>query len=79
MVHYLIHVRDVVYYPVYLGDVDGSVEAILDAFNSYTSDQCQLTILQYGVGAISEQDVEMAANFGGTLHYSLHFQTGYNL
>ena len=48
------------------GDVDGSVEAILDTLDSYTSEQCGLHILQYGVGAVTEQDVEMAANFGGT-------------
>ena len=68
-VYYLVHIIlfNVVHYRVYLGDVDGSVEAILEAFSSYSSDQCQLAILQYGVGSISEQDVEMAANFGGTL------------
>ena len=47
------------------GDVDGSVEAILDTLDSYMSEQCTLHILQYGVGAVTEQDVDMAANFGG--------------
>ncbi|KAK2190842.1 hypothetical protein NP493_66g01012 [Ridgeia piscesae] len=50
------------------GDVDGSVEAILDTLDSYMSEQCALHILQYGVGTVNEQDVEMAANFGGIVY-----------
>ncbi|KAI0223177.1 Translation initiation factor IF-2, mitochondrial [Lamellibrachia satsuma] len=50
------------------GDVDGSVEAILDTLDSYASEQCRLHILQYGVGAVTEQDIEMAANFGGIVY-----------
>ena len=52
------------------GDVDGSVEAILDTLDSYMSEQCALHILQYGVGTVNEQDVEMAANFGGMFCHS---------
>ncbi len=48
-----------------IGDVDGSVEAILDVLATYTSNQCRLHILHFGVGNITEQDVEMAALFSG--------------
>ena len=47
------------------GDVDGSLEAILDILETYSSSDCQLHLLSYGVGNISESDVEMAAIFNG--------------
>ncbi|XP_033096532.1 translation initiation factor IF-2, mitochondrial-like [Anneissia japonica] len=47
------------------GDVDGSVEAILDALSTYDSDQCKLDILHCGVGIVSEKDVEIAKTFDG--------------
>lgn len=51
-----------------LGDVDGSVEAILDILETYDSSQCQLNLLSYGVGIVTEQDVEMAAIFKGNFY-----------
>lgn len=48
-----------------VGDVDGSVEAILDILDSYCSPQCQLHLLSFGVGIVTEQDVEMAETFKG--------------
>lgn len=50
------------------GDVDGSVEAILDILETYDSSQCQLNLLSYGVGIVTEQDVEMAAIFKGIVY-----------
>jgi len=47
------------------GDVDGSLEAILDILETYNSPLCQLHLLSYGVGDITESDVEMAAIFNG--------------
>jgi len=47
------------------GDMDGSLEAILDILETYNSPHCQLHLLSYGVGNISESDVEMAATFDG--------------
>ncbi|XP_022104820.1 translation initiation factor IF-2, mitochondrial-like [Acanthaster planci] len=48
------------------GDVDGSVEAILDALATYDSQQqCKLEVLSYGVGIISDKDVELADTFSG--------------
>ena len=49
------------------GDVDGSVEAIIDVLASYDAQtQCHLDLLDFGVGAVTESDVELAENFGGT-------------
>lgn len=50
------------------GDVAGSVEAILDVFNTYGSDdKCQLSVVHYGVGPITETDLEMADAFDGKI------------
>lgn len=48
-----------------LGDVDGSVEAILDALDTYTSTKCRLDMLHYGIGNVTLNDVELAASFNG--------------
>lgn len=46
------------------GDVNGSVEAILDVLDTYTcSDKCRINIVHYGVGEISESDIELARTF----------------
>ncbi|KAH9509360.1 Translation initiation factor IF-2, mitochondrial [Bulinus truncatus] len=55
------------YAVVIKGDVDGSVEAILDTLDTYRSKKCHLDIIHYGVGAVTESDVEMAATFNGDL------------
>lgn len=48
------------------GDVDGSVEAILDVLSTYGAHhQCKLEILRFGVGVISDKDVELAHGFQG--------------
>lgn len=48
------------------GDVAGSVEAILDVFNTYGSDdKCRLSIVHYGVGPVTETDLQIADAFGG--------------
>lgn len=48
------------------GDVAGSVEAILDVFGTYGSDdKCQLNVVHYGVGPVTETDLEMADMFDG--------------
>ncbi|KAJ8392423.1 hypothetical protein AAFF_G00075480 [Aldrovandia affinis] len=51
------------------GDVDGSVEAILNLLETYdASEQCQLDILHFGVGDISENDLNLAETFSGTVY-----------
>ncbi|XP_076464349.1 translation initiation factor IF-2, mitochondrial-like [Babylonia areolata] len=49
------------------GDVDGSVEAILDTLDSYDSKQCRLDLVHYGVGNVTESDVELAEAFDGEI------------
>ncbi|KAK7487137.1 hypothetical protein BaRGS_00021632, partial [Batillaria attramentaria] len=49
------------------GDVDGSVEAILDILDSYDSKKCRLDLVHYGVGNVTENDVEMAEAFQGEI------------
>nr|XP_020516161.1 translation initiation factor IF-2, mitochondrial [Labrus bergylta] len=51
------------------GDVDGSVETLLNIVDSYEAEQqCQLDVLHFGVGDISENDVNMAATFTGSIY-----------
>lgn len=51
------------------GDVDGSVEAILNILESYDADdQCQLDVVHFGVGDISESDINLAETFSGTIY-----------
>lgn len=52
------------------GDVDGSLEAILSILSTYGADQCQLDILHYCVGPVTESDIEMAATFEGKFLYN---------
>ncbi|KMQ95956.1 translation initiation factor if- mitochondrial [Lasius niger] len=51
------------------GDVAGSVEAILDVFNTYGSDdKCRLSIVHYGVGPVTETDLQIADAFGAIIY-----------
>ena len=43
------------------GDVDGSVEALSDSFQKLSTDEIQVNIIHKGVGAITENDVTLAA------------------
>uniref|UniRef100_A0A3Q3CSG3 Translation initiation factor IF-2, mitochondrial n=1 Tax=Haplochromis burtoni TaxID=8153 RepID=A0A3Q3CSG3_HAPBU len=52
-----------------LRDVDGSVEAILNILDSYDGQQqCELEVVHFGIGDISENDVNMAEMFGGSIY-----------
>ncbi|XP_076659263.1 mitochondrial translation initiation factor 2 [Halictus rubicundus] len=51
------------------GDVAGSVEAILNIFDTYTEDNlCKLNVVHYGVGAVTESDVELAETFNAIIY-----------
>jgi translation initiation factor IF-2 len=48
-------------YPVVIkADVQGSVEAIVNALNKISTDEIKVRVLQSGVGAITESDVNLA-------------------
>ncbi|XP_030370264.1 translation initiation factor IF-2, mitochondrial isoform X2 [Scaptodrosophila lebanonensis] len=51
------------------GDVHGSVEAILDVLETYNSnDRCRLDIVHYGVGNVTEGDLELAKAFNAVIY-----------
>ncbi|XP_042370903.1 translation initiation factor IF-2, mitochondrial, partial [Plectropomus leopardus] len=51
------------------GDVDGSVETILNILDTYDAQQqCQLDVIHFGIGDVSETDVNMADAFKGSIY-----------
>jgi len=55
--------------PVILkGDVDGSVEAILSCLDTYNSEEVKLDIVNFGVGEVSDNDVDLAQRFGAIIY-----------
>ncbi|KAK0083657.1 hypothetical protein PV326_006625 [Microctonus aethiopoides] len=53
-------------------DVVGSVEAILDVFETYGDEnRCRLDVVHYGIGPVTENDVELAEAFDGFI-YTFH-------
>ncbi|KAM4043097.1 translation initiation factor IF-2, mitochondrial isoform 1-T2 [Anomaloglossus baeobatrachus] len=51
------------------GDVDGSVEAILGVLDTYDADhECELDLVHFGVGDISEGDVALAETFNASIY-----------
>ncbi|XP_061843880.1 translation initiation factor IF-2, mitochondrial isoform X2 [Nerophis lumbriciformis] len=50
-------------------DVDGSLEAILSVVDTYDAqDQCGLAVVHSGIGDVSENDLNMAVTFGGSVY-----------
>ncbi|KAK3721613.1 hypothetical protein QZH41_008289 [Actinostola sp. cb2023] len=49
------------------GDVDGSVEAVVDAIKTYKSDKIKLSVLHADVGSVSEYDIKKAHSFKGVV------------
>ncbi|XP_016859653.1 translation initiation factor IF-2, mitochondrial isoform X2 [Homo sapiens] len=51
------------------GDVDGSVEAILNIIDTYdASHECELELVHFGVGDVSANDVNLAETFDGVIY-----------
>nr|XP_045621371.1 translation initiation factor IF-2, mitochondrial-like isoform X2 [Procambarus clarkii] len=50
------------------GDVDGTLEAILNVLDTYHSQECQLEVISYGVGTVTPSDVTLAAAFNGFIY-----------
>lgn len=54
------------------GDTDGSVEALLNVLDTYDKhNECQLNIVEHGVGPVSKSDVKLAQTFDGIV-YAMH-------
>ncbi|XP_012505322.1 PREDICTED: translation initiation factor IF-2, mitochondrial [Propithecus coquereli] len=62
--------RDSNTFPVIIkGDVDGSVETLLNIMDTYdASHECELELVHFGVGDISENDVNLAETFSGVIY-----------
>ena len=59
---------NVIQFPVIVkGDVQGSVEAIVNALNKISTDEIKVRVLQSGAGAITEGDVTLAAATGAPI------------
>ncbi|XP_004403709.1 PREDICTED: translation initiation factor IF-2, mitochondrial [Odobenus rosmarus divergens] len=51
------------------GDVDGSVEAIVNIMDTYdASHECKLELVHFGVGDVSENDINLAETFRGVIY-----------
>lgn len=50
------------------GDVDGSVEAIIDTLDTYNSDLCEMDLVHFAVGTVTESDIELAKTFNAVIY-----------
>src|SRR3546814_17608056 len=64
----------VIEYPVLIkGDVQGSVEAIVNALNRLSTDEIRVSVLQSGAGAITESALTLETAKGAqTIGFSIH-------
>ncbi|KAJ8976862.1 hypothetical protein NQ317_014257 [Molorchus minor] len=49
-------------------DVDGTLEALLDTLDTYQSNECKMDLVHYGVGSITQTDIELAETFNGIIY-----------
>ncbi|KAK9880591.1 hypothetical protein WA026_011831 [Henosepilachna vigintioctopunctata] len=49
-------------------DVNGSLEAVLDTLDTYDCNLCEMDLVHYGVGAVTESDVELAQAFDAIIY-----------
>ncbi|CAI2354642.1 unnamed protein product [Caenorhabditis sp. 36 PRJEB53466] len=55
-------------------DVEGTLEAILEILNTYSSEQCKLQLVDFEVGPPTEKDIELAKETGATI-YTFNVET----
>ncbi|KAH1014701.1 hypothetical protein HUJ05_012543 [Dendroctonus ponderosae] len=49
-------------------DVDGTLEAILETLDTYESEECRLDLVHYGVGPVTQTDLELAKSFNAIVY-----------
>ncbi|KAK6036664.1 hypothetical protein COOONC_25832, partial [Cooperia oncophora] len=49
-------------------DVEGTLEAILNVIDTYDSEKCKFQLVDFGVGAPTNMDVEMAKETGALIY-----------
>ncbi|KAK9701165.1 Elongation factor Tu GTP binding domain [Popillia japonica] len=49
-------------------DVDGTLEAVLNILDTYNEPGCELDLVHYNVGAITESDIELAKTFKSIIY-----------
>lgn len=49
-------------------DVDGTLEAIVDVLSTYNSENCKLDVVNFGVGAVTQSEVELAEVFNAVIY-----------
>lgn len=54
----------ILFYPA---DVNGSLEAILDAINTYKAEKPKLSVVSSGVGPVTENDIRVLEPFKGSV------------
>lgn len=50
------------------GDVDGTLEAVLNTLDTYDLPECKMDLVHYGVGIVTETDVELAQTFKAVIY-----------
>lgn len=49
-------------------DVDGTLEAVLNTLDTYDLTDCKMDLVHYGVGAVTENDIELASTFKALIY-----------
>lgn len=50
------------------GDVDGTLEALLDTLDTYHSEDCKMEVIHYGVGSVTQNEIELAQTFNSIIY-----------
>lgn len=49
-------------------DVNGTLEAIVDVLATYQSERCKLDLVNFGVGSVTQSDIELAETFNAIIY-----------